>query len=117
MDAVLSNMQRSHIRGVEVMVEIDSAPKRKNSSRSNGRGTGGKGGYNKGGRSRSYDNSASSSQRRPSRRASGSHDKSVRKEQKRGNKKRSIPSSGDAFPLCFKVIACYRQCYHFILYR
>ena len=81
-DAVLSNMQRSHIRGVEVMVEIDSAPKRKNSSRSNGRGTGGKGGYNKGGRSRSYDNSASSSQRRPSRRASGSHDKSVRKSRK-----------------------------------
>lgn len=29
-DAVLNNMQRSHIRGVEVMVEIDSAPKRKN---------------------------------------------------------------------------------------
>lgn len=81
-DAVLSNMQRSHIRGVEVMVEIDSAPKRKNSSRSNGRGTGAKGGYSKGGRSRSYDSSASSSQRRPSRRAAGSHDKSVRKSRK-----------------------------------
>ena len=81
-DAVLNNMQRSHIRGVEVMVEIDSAPKRKNNNRSgNGRNSGSKGGYNKGGRGRSYDNN-SSSQRRGGKRTSGSHDKSVRKSRK-----------------------------------
>ena len=81
-DAVLNNMQRSHIRGVEVMVEIDSAPKRKNNNRSgNGRNFGSKGGYNKGGRGRSYDNN-SSSQRRGGKRTSGSHDKSVRKSRK-----------------------------------
>ena len=63
-DAVLNNMQRSHIRGVEVMVEIDSAPKRKNNNRSgNGRNFGSKGGYNKGGRGRSYDNNSSSQRR------------------------------------------------------
>ena len=33
-DSVLNSMQRSHIRGVEVMVEIDSAPKRKKNARS-----------------------------------------------------------------------------------
>lgn len=32
-DSVLNSMQRSHIRGVEVMVEIDSAPKRKKNTR------------------------------------------------------------------------------------
>lgn len=35
-DAVLSGMQRSHIRGQEIMVEIDSAPKRKGNRPSRG---------------------------------------------------------------------------------
>ncbi len=38
-DSVLNSMQRSHIRGVEVMVEIDSAPKRKKNTRSSSKGS------------------------------------------------------------------------------
>lgn len=68
-DTVLSNMQRSHIRGTEVMVEIDSAPKRKSGNRSSSR----QGNYRS---SRPRDNKAASGNNRKRR---GSHDKSVRK--------------------------------------
>lgn len=79
-DTVLNNMQRSHIRGMEVMVEIDSAPKRKTNARSSGRNNNAKNANSRGARSKVYA-SAPSSQRR-SRKSSGNHEKSVRKTRK-----------------------------------
>ena len=70
-DTVLSGMQRAHVRGQEVMVEIDSAPKRKSNNYRDSRGNGKRGGSSKG-------NSRDNNNRRGSRRNS-SHDKSVRK--------------------------------------
>ncbi|RGB55098.1 MULTISPECIES: DEAD/DEAH box helicase [Bacillota] len=94
-DTVLNNMQRSHIRGEEVMVEIDSAPKRKN-RKDGGRRDGGRdrdGGNrsrSKGGdrRDRGNDRKGSSkdggrSNRGGGRRNSTNHDKSVRKSGKK----------------------------------
>ena len=80
-DAVLSSMQRSHIRGTEVMVEIDSAPKRKSGgrSRSNDRkSSGGRSSGSSRGASRSRD--GGKEKRAP--RRGGNHDKSVRKSSK-----------------------------------
>ena len=94
-DTVLNNMQRSHIRGEEVMVEIDSAPKRK-SRKDGGRRDGGRD-RDGGNRSRSKgsdrrdrggDRKGSSkdggrSNRGGGRRSSTNHDKSVRKSGKK----------------------------------
>lgn len=94
-DTVLNNMQRSHIRGEEVMVEIDSAPKRK-SRKDSGRRDGGRD-RDGGNRSRSKgsdrrdrggDRKGSSkdggrSNRGGGRRSSTNHDKSVRKSGKK----------------------------------
>lgn len=71
-DVVLSGMQRSHVRGQEVMVEIDSAPKRKSNNYRDSKGSGSRGNSNKG-------NRKDSGNRRSSSRKNTSHDKSVRK--------------------------------------
>lgn len=82
-DVVLSKMQRSHIRGAEVMVEIDSAPKRKSSggrSRGNDRKSFGgsrSSSAGRGTRSSSRDRDGGKEKRAP--RRGGNHDKSVRK--------------------------------------
>lgn len=83
-DTVLSSMQRSHIRGAEVMVEIDSAPKRKSggSGRSRGNerrssGSSRSAGGSRGSRSSSRDRDGGKEKRAP--RRGGNHDKSVRK--------------------------------------
>lgn len=88
-DTVLNNMQRSHIRGEEVMVEIDSAPKRKN-RKDGGRRDGGNRSRSKGSdrRDRGNDRKGSSkdggrSNRGGGRRSSSNHDKSVRKSGKK----------------------------------
>lgn len=87
-DTVLSGMQRSHIRGQEVMVEIDSAPKRKRggSSRNGGgdrRSSGGNRGNRDGGSRNSGRNQGRGGKgRSSSQRSSGNHDKSVRKSRK-----------------------------------
>ncbi|MGX8852904.1 DEAD/DEAH box helicase [Amedibacillus sp. YH-ame10] len=90
-DAVLTGMQRSHIRGQEVMVEIDSAPKRRSSGGDRGdrprgdrpRGDRSRGDRNSGGeRRRSKDDGksrGSAPAKEKSSRRSGNHDKSVRK--------------------------------------
>lgn len=92
-DTVLSGMQRSHIRGQEVMVEIDSAPKRKRPGsssrggdrRSSGSRSGGSSSY--GGRSGGRSGSREGGRSKPTggRRSSGNHDKSVRKSKKSDN--------------------------------
>lgn len=88
-DAVLSGMQRSHIRGQEVMVEIDSAPKRKRNSSSRGGGdrrtSGNRGNRDGGSRNSSRSQGRSGSRdggKSRSNRSSGNHDKSVRKSRK-----------------------------------
>lgn len=88
-DAVLSGMQRSHIRGQEVMVEIDSAPKRKRNSSSRGGGdrrtSGNRGNHDGGSRNSSRREGRSGSRdggKSRSNRSSGNHDKSVRKSRK-----------------------------------
>lgn len=78
-DQVLTGMQRAHVRGQEVMVEIDSAPKRKSY-----------GGTGKGNSSRSNTKKEGTSHHsgaRSSARKATSHDKSVRKS---GKGKRTI---------------------------
>lgn len=90
-DTVLSGMQRSHIRGQEVMIEIDSAPKRKRNSSSRGgerRSSGGnRSSRDSGGRSNSRSKTRSSSRdgdknKFSSSKRSSNHDKSVRKSRK-----------------------------------
>ncbi|MEG1474437.1 MAG: DEAD/DEAH box helicase [Longicatena sp.] len=91
-DSVLSGMQRSNIRGQEVMVEIDSAPKRKSNGggfsrggdrKSSGRRDGGNRGSSRDSSSRgSRGGSRSGGDKAPAKRSSGNHDKSVRKSTK-----------------------------------
>lgn len=78
-DAVLTSMQRSHIRGEEIMVEIDSAPKRKSGgkSRNNDRKSSGGRSGNGGNRNASKSRDGNREKRAP--RRGGNHDKSVRK--------------------------------------
>lgn len=90
-DAVLNRMQRSHIRGEEVLVEIDSAPKRKSRDRdkkASGRSSdhyrdNKRGSDFKRSDARRGSGSREKSEKRPPRKSTGNHDKSVRKSTKR----------------------------------
>lgn len=81
-DNVLNRMQRSHIRGEEVLVEIDSAPKRKSGGKKPSSRDGGS--YRDGKRSggdfkRSDARGSKGGSDKRSARKPGAHDKSVRK--------------------------------------
>lgn len=78
-DAVLTSMQRSHIRGEEVMVEIDSAPKRKSGGRSRNNDRKSSGGRSGNGGNRNASKSRDGNREKRAPRRGGNHDKSVRK--------------------------------------
>lgn len=89
-DVVLAKLQGSHIRGKEVEVQIDSAPKRKSNYKPSGRGNSGggrrEGGYSKDGGSSRRSGGSSSRKEGSSGRSSGArrgesrnHERSVRK--------------------------------------
>ena len=78
-DAVLTSMQRSHIRGEEVMVEIDSAPKRKSGGRSRNNDRKSSGGRSGNGGNRNASKSRDGNREKRAPRRGVNHDKSVRK--------------------------------------